>query len=261
MSTLKVELVRFPCDSNTERQGNIRIATTVPTTTASIGSGLCRYNAWASDVSQNAWLDMKRLAALSSTARENLAGQLGDLGRQWAKSPDRPRPEQSVLRRWEHVLDDWIADPSLPLVIRESRRRGERATCSNGREVVFSDNSPANWSFGLALAGEVPDIRSWTSSSLLDSVPLTFLTKGPAAKRDLNKSGWKICHIEPVSDRKRIRIEASPIDRLEAAFRRLLSPGNMFLIPKAISGAGELPELVEAVAVFERSARGFTIVD
>ena len=154
-------------------------------------------------MSQNGWLDMKRLAALSSTARDNLAGPLGDLGRQWAKSPDRPRPEQSVLRRWEHVLDDWIADPSLPLVIRGSGRRGERATCSNGREVVFSDNSPANWSFGLALAGQVPDIRSWTSSSLPDRVPLTFLTKGPAGKRDLNKSGWKICHIEPVSDRKR----------------------------------------------------------
>ena len=212
-------------------------------------------------MSQNGWLDMKRLAALSSTARDNLAGPLGDLGRHWAKSPDRPRPEQSVLRRWEHVLDDWIADPSLPLVIRGSGRRGERATCSNGREVVFSDNSPANWSFGLALAGQVPDIRSWTSSSLPDRVPLTFLTKGPAGKRDLNKSGWKICHIEPVSDRKRIRIEDSPIDRLEAAFRRLLSLGNMFLVPKAILGAGELPELIETVAAFERSAGRFATVD
>ena len=212
-------------------------------------------------MSQNGWLDMKRLAPLSSTARDNLAGPLEDLGRQWANSPDRPRPEQSVLHRWEHVLDDWIADPSLPLVIRRSGRRGERATCSNGREVVFSDNSPANWSFGLALAGQVPDIRSWTSSSLPACVPLTFLTKGPAGKRDLNKSGWKICHIEPVSDRKRIRIEDSPIDRLEAAFRRLLSPGNIFLIPKAISGAGELPELIQAVAAFERSAGRFATVD
>ena len=212
-------------------------------------------------MSQSGWLDMKRLATLSSTARKNLAVPLGDLGRQWANSPDRPRPEQSVLRRWEHVLDDWIADPNLPLVIRDSRRRGERATCSNGREVVFGDNSPANWSFGLALAGQVPDIRSWTGGSLPDHVPLTFLTKGPAGKRDLNKSGWKICHIEPVSDRKRIHIEESPIDRLEAAFCRLLSPANMFLIPKAISGAGELPELVEAVAAFERTAGRFATVD
>ena len=212
-------------------------------------------------MSQNGWLDMKRLATLSSTASDQLAGTLQDLGRQWAESPYRPRPEQSVLRRWERVLDDWIDDPSLPLIIRGSGRRGERATCSNGREVVFSDNSPANWSFGLALMGQAPDIRSWTNSSLPDRVPLTFVTKGPAGKRDLNKSGWKICHIEPVSDRKRIRIEDSPIDRLEAAFRRLLAPGNMFLIPKAISGAGELPELIEAVAAFERSAGRFAAFD
>ncbi len=94
-------------------------------------------------MSQNGWLDMKRLAALSSTARDNLAGPLEDLGRQWAKSPDRPRPEQSVLHRWEHVLDDWIADPSLPLVIRGSGRPGERATCSNGREVRLAPRRTA----------------------------------------------------------------------------------------------------------------------
>ena len=47
----------------------------------------------------------------------------------------------------------------------------------------------------------------------------------------------------------------------EAAFRRLLSTGNMFLIPKAISGAGELPELIEAVAAFERSAGRFATFD
>ncbi|MDE2717666.1 MAG: hypothetical protein OXI33_11725 [Chloroflexota bacterium] len=150
-------------------------------------------------------------------------------------------------------MNDWIATPSLPLLIRDSRRRGEQAVCSDGRIVLFCDNSPANWSLRLALAGQAPDIRAW--NDIREHVPLTFRSKRPAGRRDLNRSGWKICHIEAVSDRKRVAIEDSPVDRLEGAFRRLLFPGNMFLVPKSISGAGELPEVVRAVAAFKGALR------
>ena len=119
--------------------------------------------------------------------------------------------------------------------------------------MLFCDNSPANWSLRLALAGQAPDIRAW--NDVREHVPLTFLSREPAGRRDLNRSGWKICHIEAVSDRKRVAIEDSPVNRLEGAFRRLLSPGNMFLVPKSISGAGELPEVVRAVAAFEEALR------
>ena len=105
----------------------------------------------------------------------------------------------------------------------------------------------------MALAGRAPDIRAW--NDIREHVPLTFLSKGLAGRRDLNRLGWKICHIEAVSDRKRVAIEDSPVNRLEGAFRRLLSPGNMFLVPKSISGAGELPEVVRAVAAFEEALR------
>jgi hypothetical protein len=159
------------------------------------------------------------------------------------------------LKAWDEMLDRWVASP-LPLVLRDGRRRGERAKCSTGREIVFADNSPANWVFALALAGEAPDISGWTSETLGTHLPLTFVTKGEAAKRDLNRAGWKVCHIEPVSDRKRYKIESAPIEPLEAEFRRFLSPRNIFLIPKAISGAGEIPEVVQAVADFDRMVRG-----
>ena len=196
---------------------------------------------------------MDALGVLASTALEELREPLVELGLRWAESPNRPRPKQPILRQWDELLDHWIINSNLPLIMRDSRRRGKRATCSNGREVIFSDNSPANWSFGLALADDIPDIRSWNSDNIQDNVPLTFMTKGPAAKRDLNKVGWKICHIEAVSDRRRISIKDSPNDRLEGAFRRLLSPRNMFVIPKMISGAGELLEVISAVIAFERS--------
>src|SRR5213075_2708164 len=93
-----------------------------------------------------------------------------------------------------------------------------------GRALVFGDNSPANWSFGLALRGELPDLSTLRAETLSEHIPLSFLSKGDAAKRNLNKAGWKVCHIAPVSDRRRGRAEQVPIERLEAAFLRFLSP-------------------------------------
>jgi hypothetical protein len=138
------------------------------------------------------------------------------------------------------------------LVLRDARHRTEHAACSSGRKVVFADNSPANWAFSLALEGVVPDLGAWKADRIADVVPLSFVGKGRIARRCLNKAGWKVCHIEPVSDRKRRRVEDSPFERVEAEFRRFLSPRNVFLIPKAISGAGELLEVIDAVADFER---------
>jgi hypothetical protein len=183
---------------------------------------------------------------------EELAQPLADLGQRWAASPYRPRPSLETLEKWDRLLDAWMAS-ALPILLRDSRNRGARIDCTSGRSVVFGDNSPANWVFALALAGEVPDVASWSGETIDEHVPLTFVTKGPAGKRDLNKFGWKVCHIEPVSDRGRYDVATAPTERLEAEFRRFLSPRNIFLIPKSISGAGELPEVVAAVAEFERA--------
>ena len=136
-----------------------------------------------------AWPEKTALEAMASIALEELGDPLSRLGRPWAESPNRPRPKRAVLRLWDEMLDEWIANLSLPLIIRDSRRREQRALSFDGREVVFSDNSPANRSFGLALAGEAPDIRARNEGNIRDSVLLAFVSKGHAGKRDLNKSG------------------------------------------------------------------------
>ena len=183
-------------------------------------------------------------------AFDELAEPLRELGRRWAASPYRPRPSSEALARWDEFLDTWMMS-RLPLLLRDGRRRGETVDCTSGRSVIFGDNSPANWVFALALAGETPDLSLWTGETIGAHVPLTFVTKGAAGKRDLNKFGWKVCHINPVSDRGRYDIATAPTHLLEGEFRRFLSPRNIFLIPKSISGAGELPEVVEAVRAFE----------
>ncbi len=183
---------------------------------------------------------------------EELRQPLAEFGRQWARSPYRPRPTEAALQAWDTFLNSWIAS-GLPLVLRDARRRHRRDTCSNGGEAIFADNTPANWAFSLALEGVVPDLCSWTSETIESHVPMSLIARLPGVKRDLNKFGWKVCHIEPVPDRKRRKIGSAPMDIVEAAFRCFLSPRNVFLIPKSIAGAGELPEVVEAVRAFEHA--------
>jgi hypothetical protein len=196
---------------------------------------------------------MKALAP-SPHVMDDLHAPLAELGRRWAESPYRPRPTAQALSAWDDFLAVWLAS-DLPLVLRDGRNRGQTLLTASGRAIVFADNSPANWAFALALLGETPDFSAWTAETLSGHVPLTFLTKGPAAKRDLNKLGWKICHIDPVSDRRRYKRDQAPFDWISGEFMRLMSPRNMFLIPKAISGAGEIPDVIDAVTAFEREAQ------
>ncbi len=184
-------------------------------------------------------------------AMEELRGPLADLGRLWAASTHRPRVAPDILDEWDDLLACWLRS-ELPLVLRDGSRRGQVVKHTSGRDLIFGDNSPANWAFALALKGEIPDLTKVTLANIGERIPLSFVAQGDAAKRNLNKAGWKVCHIEPVSDRQRIRFETSDLDRAEAAFLRFLSPRNIFLIPKQISGAGELPEVIQAIAEFEK---------
>ena len=200
---------------------------------------------------------------------EDFEEPLAELGRRWAKSPHRPRPEPAVLRKWERLLDKWVANRNLPLIIRKSIHkgkdiRGKTGICSNGRKVIFSDNTPANWSFGRALVDDMPNIQSWNSDSIQEHIPLKIFEAKRLGKRDLNELGWRVCHIKPLGENKikvteeskRFRVEATP-DVVEDAFRRLLSPANIFLIPKEISGAGELPQVIDRVAACDQHQKIF----
>jgi hypothetical protein len=182
---------------------------------------------------------MKQFAP-ATEVMDDLRPALTDLGRRWAESPHRPRPTPAALAGWDAALATWIAG-ELPVIVRDARNRGTTILNASGRSILLADNSPANWAFALALLGEAPDPSGWSAETLPQHVQLTFLTKGAAAKRDLNRVGWKICHIDPVSDRRRYSQETAPFELLSAEFLRLMSPRNIFLIPKAIAGAGEIP--------------------
>ena len=68
-------------------------------------------------------------------------------------------PTLEVLELWKQLIDKWVKDPSMPLLIRKPRSdRGKSLTHPSGRILVPTDNAPANWCLSAALAGWTPTL-------------------------------------------------------------------------------------------------------
>jgi hypothetical protein len=197
------------------------------------------------------------------TAGDELPEEMAELVRRiaelWVSEPSRPRPNPGVTTHWDGLITDWRDDPTLPLLIRRfSRNRGTIITHASGRTLVPVDNSPAQWTFALAVMGQTPSldqVREWIDG---DQVPIAMMMSASerttAVKRcPLGKSvypnrrGWKVAHIEPVGLTSNLPLVDQPIAALETHFLRLMSPRNMFAIPLRYAGLGELPEFCEAM--------------
>lgn len=188
-----------------------------------------------------------------------------ELSEAWLRSGLRPVVKIGVARAWDELVQGWVNEPTMPLYIRKSQNnRGSLIEHNSGRILIPTDNSVAQWCFALAYERTVPSlqgIRAWQEA---DGVPIAQALKraerelatyhctiGRALDPSLNDSGWKVCHINRVGILpQRTQIEEIPIDCLKKHFVRLLSPSNMFLVPKAWAGLGELPEMLEAARLF-----------
>jgi|GEM_PF-747359 len=194
---------------------------------------------------------------------EELSGRLQNkilsLAAGWARSSQRPRVLPAVLDAWDELIEAWLQDFETPVYYRRSRdSRGERISLQGGRPGVAVDNSPAQWAYALALKGICPTLGEISVLQERDQIPVALALekseKGVATYKcclpgrgNLNKRGWKLCHIEGVGLLERKETGELPIEKLEDRFRKLLSPRNMFVVPKDRSGLGELPEMIAAV--------------
>lgn len=108
----------------------------------------------------------------------------------------------------------------------------------------------------MALQGWKPSLSDIRGLMARDEIPvaMAFSRAERQAARyscnrnavNLNTLGWKVCHIEPVGIKSAGGITELPIEAVLEHFRRYLSPGNMFLVPKVWSGLGEMPEMIRA---------------
>ena len=186
---------------------------------------------------------------------EYLDSGIRELAIQWQSDTLRLVVHPDQIESYEEQLKKWLADKSLPLLIRKYRRdRGHTKSHKSGRTLVPCDNAPANYFLSSALfdypfaAKEVPE--------RLESgeLPVGMIADAGATYKghqsvnmdppNLNTLNFKICHIEPVGigygD-----ITQMDIERLKDHMYRFLSVKNMFLLPKQYGALGELDAFVE----------------
>ncbi len=202
----------------------------------------------------------------SSPASLFLHDDLRRLSERWLSAPPdvRPRPTPAALEYFDGLVTAWANDPEMPLLVRKSGHpRGLRTTGPEGRAVIAVDNSPAQWIYALALVDRRPSIAeiaadltagaSWLTKMLTaaESQALRVQRGGVTTRSvftpgDLNKAGWKLAHISAVGLNRRGPLDGFEADQLRKHHRLLLSPSNMFLVPKELAGLGEVPQMCTA---------------
>ena len=188
---------------------------------------------------------------------------LSVLGHQWSLSELRPKIDPEIARKWDELIGGWIAS-DIPLLIRKGNLRG-RVHLNGKRKFITVDNSPAQWAFALAFGGSVPvidDIRNWLVGEgnmppTNEEIPIAMVVSrshqnDPTLYRkqlppgaNVNKLNWKLAHIDGVGIRFAGEIEELKFDSLISHFKKLMSPSNMFVIPKHLAGLAEVPEFIK----------------
>lgn len=190
---------------------------------------------------------------------QDIVALIEQFGRAWADSPLRPRPSPAVMAQWLALLEAWVKDDGVPLFVRKhSANRGSVILHSSGRALVPCDNSPAQWAFVMAAAGECPTLHDIKSMFAEDAIPVAIIQKAAeraSAKQrctlsrqfSVNNHGWKLAHIQQIGLNERTAISELPMERLVSHFRALMSPSNMFVVPLAWAGMAEVEPVIQAI--------------
>ena len=186
--------------------------------------------------------------------REKIRMKIKEIGTLWRNSPNNPQIDVEVLENWSNLIEEWIADKDMPLIIRkETNKRGQSFVHPCGREIIVSDNTVAIWAYSNVLKGTVFTLSQIKELLSQKELPVVFMaTKDIKAKAKYTKplgsyalSDWKLCHIQPVGFNTHTSIEDLEISDIEDHFRKYVNPNNMFVLPKEIGYLGELDVLLE----------------
>ena len=93
---------------------------------------------------------------------EEIRMKIREIGRLWRNSPHNPQINDEVLKNWDNLIEEWIADKDMPLIIRkEISKRGQSFVHPCGREIIVSDNTAAIWVYSNVLKGRyLPYLKS-----------------------------------------------------------------------------------------------------
>lgn len=185
---------------------------------------------------------------------EEIRMKIREIGRLWRNSPSNPQINDDVLKDWNNLIEEWIADKNMPLIIRkETSKRGQAFMHPCGREIIVSDNTAAIWVYSNVLKGKVFTLSQVKELLKRNELPVIFMqTEEIRAKAKYTKqlgsyalSGWKLCHIQSVGLNTNKSIEELNISEIEDHFRKYANPNNMFVLPKEIGYLGEIDVFIE----------------
>lgn len=180
--------------------------------------------------------------------------KIKEIGALWHDSPNNPQIDIEVLRRWDNLIEEWIADKNMPLIIRkEANKRGQSFVHPCGREIIISDNTVAIWAYNNVLKGTVFTLSQIKELLSQKELPMVFMaTKEIKANAKYTKPlgsyampDWKLCHIQPVGFNTNTSIENLEISDIENHFRKYVNPNNMFVLPKEIGYLGEIDVFID----------------
>lgn len=186
---------------------------------------------------------------------EDIRSKIREIGALWRSSPNNPSIDQEVVNQWEKLIDDWIKDSNMPLIVRkETNKRGQAFRHSiTGREIIIADNSVALWVYGHVLKGKVFTLSQIRELLQNNELPVVFMAtkeirKNAKYAKALGKnplSNWKLCHIESIGLNTNTPIIDLDIEVIKEHFRKYVNPKNMFVLPKEIGDLGEIEAFIE----------------
>lgn len=185
---------------------------------------------------------------------DDIRQKIKEIGILWRNSPHNPLIDSEVVKKWENLIEEWVADETMPLIIRkETSKRGQAFNHPCGREIIVSDNTVAIWVLSNVLKSKVFTLSDIKELLQDNELPMVFMaTKEIKAKAKYTKSlgsyalsNWKVCHIQPVGFNTNASIEDLEISDIENHFRKYVNPNNMFLLPKEIGYLGEIDVFIE----------------
>lgn len=197
---------------------------------------------------------MQRFNGLDEYSR----AALRRLASNWRESPIRPVVSGHDALAWHGMIQDWVRDRRMPLLVRRPRcGRGRELAHPSGRILVPTDDSPAMYLLALAMERRRPTRDGLRDALETGRMPVALaLTaeerrharySGTTADMDapnLNEFGYSVCHITHIGLR-RVPLEARTEIELVAHSLLFLSPVNMFVVPKEYAGLGVLPEFID----------------
>ncbi len=110
----------------------------------------------------------------------------------------------------------------------------------------------------LAFAKAQPSVEDIRDYLKRDEVPVAMVIDREMVARSRYKCSrvavanpnilrWKVCHRRKIALRGRGTVQHRDIAYLQSHFRDFLAPSNMFLVPLALGGLGELPHFIKAI--------------